>query len=111
MKKTFTDKMKQNPIIIGIKDPSNLDDALQSDCEIIFLLCGTIFNLKDMTTKIKECGKLVFIHVDFINELYHTSCNGTYFRLCSSAFSVSHFGCDEQGQGDEGCPCGGCRCW
>ena len=66
MKKTFTDKMKQNPIIIGIKDLSKLDEALQSDCEIIFLLCGTIFNLKDMTTKIKERGKLVFIHVDLV---------------------------------------------
>ena len=66
MKKVFSDKMKQNPIIIGIKDLSNLDDALQSDCEIVFLLCGTIFNLKELTTRIKNSGKLVFIHVDLV---------------------------------------------
>lgn len=66
MKKSLSDKMKQNPIIIGIKDLDNLDDALQSDCEIIFLLCGTIFNLKDLIAKIKNSGKLVFIHVDLV---------------------------------------------
>ncbi len=66
MKKIFSDKMKENPIIAGVKDLSNLDDALKSDCEIVFLLCGTIFNLKELTTKIKESGKIVFIHVDLV---------------------------------------------
>lgn len=66
MKKVFADKMKENPIIIGIKDLSNLDEALKTDCSIIFLLCGSIFNLKEITCKIKESGKLVFIHVDLV---------------------------------------------
>ena len=66
MKKVFSDKMKENPIIAGIKDLSKLDDALESDCQIIFLLCGTIFNLKEITKKIKDAGKLVFIHVDLV---------------------------------------------
>lgn len=66
MKKVFADKMQENPIIAGVKDISNLDDALNSDCQIVFLLCGTIFNLKELTQKIKEKGKLVFIHVDLV---------------------------------------------
>lgn len=66
MKKVFADKMKKNPIIAGVKDLSNLEDVLKSDCEIVFLLCGNIFNLKEITSKIKETGKLVFIHVDLV---------------------------------------------
>lgn len=66
MKKIFSDRMKENPIIAGVKDLSNLDEALRSDCKIVFLLCGTIFNLKEITTKIRESGKLVFIHVDLV---------------------------------------------
>lgn len=66
MKEVFAEKMKKNPIIAGVKDISKVDDALKSDCEIVFLLCGSIFNLKETTKKIKDAGKLVFIHVDLV---------------------------------------------
>ncbi len=66
MKKIFEEKMKKSPIISGVKDLRNLDEALKSESEIIFLLCGSIFNLKELTAKIKESGKLVFIHVDLV---------------------------------------------
>ena len=61
MKELFTEKMKNNPIIAGVKDEKNLDDALSSDCEIIFLLCGSIFNLKEIVGKAKEKNKMIFI--------------------------------------------------
>lgn len=67
MKKIFADKMAKNPIIVGVKDINNLEAALESDCEIVFLLCGTIFNLKEITQKVKSKGKLIFIHVDLID--------------------------------------------
>lgn len=67
MKEVFSEKMKHNPVIAGVKDVENLDAALDSDCEIIFLLCGTIFNLKEIVKKAKEKGKLIFIHVDLID--------------------------------------------
>lgn len=67
MKNTFSEKMKKNPVIAGIKNMDNLDAALESDCEIIFLLCGTIFDLKDTVSKAKEKGKMIFIHVDLLD--------------------------------------------
>lgn len=67
MKEIFSAKMKSNPIIAGVKDMSNLDDALQSDCDIIFLLCGTIFDLKDTVDKARQAKKLIFIHVDLLD--------------------------------------------
>ena len=66
MTKKFSDYMKENPIIAGIKDLNNLDDAVNSDCKIIFLLCGSIFNLKQAVDKVKSKGKLVFIHIDLL---------------------------------------------
>ena len=48
MKETFTKLMKSNPIIAAVKDIDNLDHAVRSDCRIIFLLCGNIFNLKEI---------------------------------------------------------------
>lgn len=67
MKKVFSEKMKNNPIIAGVKDVNNLDDALNSNCEIIFLLCGTIFNLKEIVQKAKDKNKMIFIHVDLVD--------------------------------------------
>ncbi len=67
MKNTFLEKMKSNPIIAGVKDENNFEVALNSDCEIIFLLCGTIFNLKDFVLKAKEKNKIIFIHIDLVD--------------------------------------------
>jgi len=67
MKDLFTEKMKNNPIIAGVKDEKNLDDALNSDCEIVFLLCGSIFNLKDIVKRVKEREKMIFIHIDLLD--------------------------------------------
>ena len=62
MKEIFAEKMKNNPIIAGVKDEKNLEDALNSDCEIIFLLCGSIFNLKDIVKQVRDKNKMIFIH-------------------------------------------------
>ena len=66
MKKFFTDRLKSCPIIAGVKDIDNLEKALESDCNVIFLLCGNIFNLAECVNRAKEKNKLVFIHVDLI---------------------------------------------
>ena len=67
MKNILAEKMKNCPVIAGVKDPDKIDEALRSSCDIIFLLCGNIFNLKDMVKKIKDKNKMVFIHVDLLD--------------------------------------------
>lgn len=61
--------LKKNPKIVAVKDNEKLDAAIASDCEIIFLLCGSISNLKGTISRIKESKKLVFVHVDLIDGL------------------------------------------
>lgn len=67
MKETFSKLMKSEPIIAAVKDLDNLDRAVESDCTIIFLLCGNIFNLKKIVQKVHEKKKMIFIHVDLID--------------------------------------------
>ncbi len=66
MKNVFVNSLKKNPIIAGVKNIDDLEKALNTDCEVIFLLCGNIFNLKDCVLKAKVKNKLIFIHVDLI---------------------------------------------
>ncbi len=63
----FFDKIEQNPIIAAVSDLDNLDIALNSPCEIIFLLTGNIFNLKEIANKVRLENKGLFIHVDSID--------------------------------------------
>ncbi|MCY6960156.1 glycerol-3-phosphate responsive antiterminator [Clostridium brassicae] len=67
LKKAFFDRIQINPIIAAVKDISKLDKAIASPCEIVFLLTGDIFNLKEIVSKVKSKGKCIFIHIDLID--------------------------------------------
>lgn len=67
MKEAFVKRLKSNPVIAAVKDLDKLDSALDSKCEIIFLLSGNIFNLEQIVQKVKSRGKMIFIHVDLID--------------------------------------------
>lgn len=66
MKEIFKKRLEKNPVICAVKDVNNIDEALSSDAEIIFCLCGNIFNLSEIVSRVKSSGKLIFIHVDLI---------------------------------------------
>ena len=66
MNDTFRYRLQQNPIIAGVKNPDDIDAALASSCPTIFLLCGNIFNLKEIVQKAKKAKKMIFLHVDLI---------------------------------------------
>ena len=58
--------LEQHPVIAAVKSLDEYDDALQSDCAVVFLLCGNIFNLKKLVQKAREHEKLIFLHMDLI---------------------------------------------
>ncbi len=66
MKNIFVNNLNKCPIIAGVKDVSELEEALESDCNVVFLLCGNIFNLKECVEKVKKRNKMIFIHVDLV---------------------------------------------
>ncbi len=58
-------RIEENPIIAAVKD-EDVDEAINSQVSTIFLLHADIFNIKDIVDKIKNAGKYVFIHIDFL---------------------------------------------
>ena len=67
MKNILAEKMKKSPVIAGVKDLSKFEDAINSPCDIIFLLSGSIFNIKEFVERAKENNKMIFIHVDLLD--------------------------------------------
>lgn len=64
---SFFESVSINPIIASINDLDKLDLALQSPCEIVFLLTGNIFNLKEISNKVSSYKKSLYIYVDLID--------------------------------------------
>lgn len=57
------------PIIAAVKNEKQLEEALETDCSIFFLLFGDICNIRDLVDKIKERGRYVFVHLDLTTGL------------------------------------------
>ncbi|MDF2612412.1 MAG: glpP [Clostridia bacterium] len=65
----FRQFLEVNPVIPAVKNETELDKALQTDVEIIFVLFGDIMSLSYLADKIHEKGKLGIIHIDLVEGL------------------------------------------
>lgn len=63
------ERLSENPIIAAIKDESELNLLLDSDIKVIFVLQSTIFNVARISEKIKDSGKVGFVHFSFVKGL------------------------------------------
>jgi glycerol uptake operon antiterminator len=67
MERKFIESIRNNPIISAVHDLSKLDDAIKAPTEIIFLLRGSILDIKDTVDKVKSSGKEVYLHLDLLD--------------------------------------------
>lgn len=58
-----------SPIIGAVKDVKIIDKALNSGLRVIFMLCGSILNIEEIISRIKNSGKFVCVHIDLIEGL------------------------------------------
>lgn len=63
----FFDRVQRNPIIAAVSSLESLDAALDSSCEIIFIQTGNIFNLKELSNRVRSKNKGLYIHIDSID--------------------------------------------
>ena len=56
-------------VIAAISDPSQIETAVQSQCNVAFLLTGDICTLNQLVEKLQDGGMAVFIHLDLIEGL------------------------------------------
>lgn len=61
------DNLMEYPLISGVYSVDNIETILDSPSKNIFLLDGNIFNLKDISTKVKSKEKSLYICVDSID--------------------------------------------
>ncbi|EOD01555.1 glycerol-3-phosphate responsive antiterminator [Caldisalinibacter kiritimatiensis] len=67
MGENFFSTIYDNPIISAVNDVYALDKAIKSPCKIIFLLAGSIFNLKQIVKKARDNEMQIYVHIDLID--------------------------------------------
>lgn len=61
--------IEQNPIIAAVRHEDDIDEAIEARVSAVFLLHGDIFNIQELVDRVKQCGKLVFVHLDLLEGL------------------------------------------
>ena len=61
--------LEENPIVAAVKNVEQLDKALKTDVNVIFVLFGDILNLNEISDKIYKSNKVGIIHIDLVEGL------------------------------------------
>nr|WP_312288893.1 glycerol-3-phosphate responsive antiterminator [Clostridium chromiireducens] len=61
--------LEENPIIAAVKNEEQLELAIDSDAQIIFVLFGDIMNIKNISEIISSKNKIGIIHIDLVEGL------------------------------------------
>ncbi len=55
--------------IYAIKDNAGLNNCINNNSKIVFVLYGSVMNICEIVKKLKDAGKVVFVHIDLIEGL------------------------------------------
>ncbi|MEK3721121.1 glycerol-3-phosphate responsive antiterminator [Paenibacillus sp. FSL H8-0034] len=68
----------EHQTIAAVQKEEDMERALSGEVNIVFLLTGSIFNIKELVDRIKAAGKHVFIHMEFIEGIAADRSGVTY---------------------------------
>ena len=58
--------LEENPIIAAVKNEEQLELAINSSAQIIFVLYGDVMNIKQISENIASSNKMGIIHIDLV---------------------------------------------
>ena len=67
--RAFCRLLAENPVIAAIKDEEGLARCLESDCQVVFILYGTICDIGEIVARIQQAGKFPVVHLDLVSGL------------------------------------------
>lgn len=77
-----------NPIIASIKNDENLENILNTDVKIVFILYGSVLTIEEIAKKLRDCGKIFFIHLDMIDGLKSDESGIKFIKKIANPFGI-----------------------
>ena len=84
----FVRIVEDNPIIAAVKDDEGLEECLQSEIGVVFILYGNIGSIIDIVKKIKGAGKLALVHMDLVSGMQAKDVSVEYIRNYTEADGI-----------------------
>ncbi|MBU3181908.1 glycerol-3-phosphate responsive antiterminator [Clostridium psychrophilum] len=78
----------ENPVIAAIRNDQDLEKVIFSNVLIVFVLYGSIINLKKICERLKKAGKIVFVHVDLIEGLKGDYTGLLFIKQCIEPYGI-----------------------
>lgn len=70
---TVIERIRDNPVIAAIRRADDLKCALDTDVTTVFILNSDIFNVKELTDRVRDSGKSALVHIDLVEGLGNDS--------------------------------------
>ncbi|MGI6039667.1 MAG: glycerol-3-phosphate responsive antiterminator [Clostridiales bacterium] len=61
--------LENYPVIAAVKSHRDIYYCLTCNCKVVFVLYGNINSIKDIVHRLKNAGKIVFVHIDLLDGL------------------------------------------
>lgn len=81
----------ENPVIMAIKDGKDLRECLKEDYEdnkVVFVLFGNIETIPTIVKKLKDKGKIVFVHENLIEGLSSSRFSPSFIKKYTEADGI-----------------------
>jgi len=78
----ITEELVENPIIAAIRNEAELNIALENNPKVVFVLSCSILDVEDICLRLKEKGKIVFVHLDMVEGLKGDAYGIKYIKSC-----------------------------
>lgn len=84
----FEKLLHKNTVIAAIRNDIELQRVLKYDISIVFVLYGSILDIKDICDRLKAKNKIVFVHVDMIEGLKSDSKGIEYIKKMVNPYGI-----------------------
>lgn len=84
----FVEAIRDAPVIAAVKNDEGLERALASESTVVFLLYGTILNIRELVQRVKAAGKQVFIHIDLVEGMSAKDISAEYIASRTEADGI-----------------------
>ena len=88
MNNSLKSLVEECPVIAAIKDEAGLEQCLETDIGIVFVLFGDICNISDIVSTLKEHGKTAMVHIDLITGLANKEIAVDYISKMTNADGI-----------------------
>lgn len=84
----LSSQLEDCPIIAAVKDDKGLHQALDTDCQVIFLLYGNVCSIAGLVDQIKTADKMAFVHIDLVDGLASKEVAVTFIKTVTRADGI-----------------------